>query len=272
MQVHAGGRCFYILFSMSFCLSVCTFSFWKEASLNPIQFLAAWGSFKAALCGQTRRSSHPPPGCLREQKHSGAVKHTDPPQRQQRDCCLAKYPLLLLCSHSLTRLSLLTSHSWHPPPLPPIDLIKTRYSSLKTPSSPIFCNRVAPSLYNLSFIPSLTLAASVSYFTLSNSLSHHLPLPITSYLSCSHSSPGTPSLCPAPPLYFCCNSNLIPPLTPHFRCRVTDAKHRLSAITPAAHAGTSHAEPRGDAITSERELKWRVAVEGWQYPPMSERR
>lgn len=59
----------FYLYSIFFLL----LAFWKAVSLNPIEFPSAWGSFKAPLRGQARRSSHPPPGCLREQKHSSAV-------------------------------------------------------------------------------------------------------------------------------------------------------------------------------------------------------
>lgn len=70
--LHISSSLIFFL-SVSFCLSFSSFAFWKAVSLNPIQFLSAWGSFKALHRGQARRSSHPPPGCLREQKHSSAL-------------------------------------------------------------------------------------------------------------------------------------------------------------------------------------------------------
>lgn len=200
---------YILLVSLSFYLSDCTFSFRKPVPLNPIQFLAAWGSFKGLLHGQARRSSHPPPDCLREQKHSSAVKHTDPPRHQQWTAVWQK-SLFLLCSQPLPpTLSLLTldsdtactphhhHHFTHSHLYPKIslnpDILLFFVMAFFSPPH-IFYSGVAPSLYNLSLLPSLTLA-SVSSFTLSICLLHHLPFLISSFLSSPVSLPGTPALC-----------------------------------------------------------------------------
>lgn len=82
----------------------------------------------------------------------------------------------------------------------PTLLHRPHYTRILFSSLPLPSKCTAPSLYNLSFVLSLTLTPSVSYLTLS------IPLPsftffISGYLICPHSSPGTPSQCPMPPLY-----------------------------------------------------------------------
>lgn len=117
----------------------------------------------------------------------------------------------------------------------------------------IFYSGVAPSLYNLSLVPSLTLA-SVSSFTLSICLSHHLPFLIPSFLSSPVSLPGTPSQCPVPLLYFCHFSIPAAASASHFH---PDAEWLMPSIDSGpslltTHGGTSRWTQRGMPLPHKR--------------------
>lgn len=137
-----------------------------------------------------------------------------------------------------------------------------------SPSShypPSSIDLIIPGYSSLSFSPQLFLIQFISHtHSLSPVLCHHLPFSIRNYFSCPRSSSGTPSHCPVPPLYLCCNS--IPIAASAFRLTLS-----VKWLMPSLGSGPSllphtqghHAEPRGDAVTSDRELKCSGATEGF---------